>query len=376
MKKMGKKITCAILAATMLGTALTGCGKSEKLDGTQTVLTVGENEVTLGLAHLMLRESQAASEDYMDVLVSVYGGEASDYKIWDDIVENGDITYGQQQKENVMGSLCEYYAIKDHAGDYDIALTEEDNTKIAAAAAQFMKDNTQETIDVLGVSESDIVTYLELLTIRARMFEPMVADVDRKVTDKEANQTTVTYASVSILGTEKDKDGNTINLTDAQKAEKEALLKKLIDAIKAEKDIAKADISKLAKEISKDITVSTNTYTTADAEDQYAVNEVVWKAVEDMKDGEVCDEVLKAKSSYYIVRLDAAVDKEATEEKKEEIIAERESDAFNELVEEWVEELQKAEKIKVEHDVWNQVELTNRQSFRYVVEEESDDEEK
>ena len=56
MKKMGKKITCAILAATMLATAFTGCGKEEKLDGTQTVMTIGEEKVTLGLAHLMLRK--------------------------------------------------------------------------------------------------------------------------------------------------------------------------------------------------------------------------------------------------------------------------------------------------------------------------------
>ena len=368
---MNKKITCAILAATMLGTALTGCGKEEKLDGTQTVMTIDGQEVTLGLAHLMLRENQASSEAFMEQLAAVYGGEASDYKIWDDLVENGDITNGQQQKENVLGSLCEFYAIKMHAGEYDIALTEEDNTKIAAAAAQFMKDNTQETIDILGVAESDIVTYLELATIYYKMFDPMVADVDRNVKDEEANQTKVTYAAISTLGTEKDKDGKTLSLTDAQKAEKKALMQKLIDEIKDEKDIANADIAKIAKEVSKDITVSTQTYTTADAEEQYAVNEVVWKAVKDMKDGEVCEKVLEAANSYYIVRLDAAVDKEATEAKKAEIIETRESEAFEKLLEGWVAELE--EKIVVKHDVWAQVELTNRQSFLTVDKKENAD---
>ena len=369
MKKMGKKITCAILAATMFGTAFAGCGKSEKLDGTQIVLTIDEHEVTLGLAHLMLRENQAASEAFMEQLSQVYGENAFDYEMWDDTTKTEDgrtITYGEQQKENVMGSICELFAIKNHADDYDIALTEDDNKKIAAAAKQFMEDNTQETLDVLGVSESDIVTYLELATLRARMYDPMVADVDRKVTDKEANQTTVTYAAISTLGTEKDKDGKTISLTDAQKAEKKALAHKLIDAIKAEKNIAKADISKIAKGISADFTVSTQTYTTAEAKDQYAVNEVVWKAVEDMKDGEVCEKVLEASSSYYVVRLDAAVDKEATEEKKEEIIAERESDAHAKLVEKWVGETE----ISLKPEVWSQVELTDRQSFRTVEKKE------
>ncbi len=373
MGKMNKRITCAILAATMLGTALTGCSKSSKVDGTQIVLTVDEHEVTLGMAHLMLRENQASSEDYMDLLVQYYGGSASDYKIWDDTVENGNITYGQQQKENVMGSICELYAIKNHMDDYDVELTEEDNKKIAAAAAQFMKDNTQEAIDALGVSESDIVTYLELATIRSKMYDPMLVDVDRKVTDKEANQTTVTYVAISTLGTEKDEDGKTISLTEAQKAKKKAIAQEIIDAIKKEEDIAKADISKIAKAISSDVTVSTHTYTTSEAEDQYAVHEVIWKAVEDMKDGEVCDKVLEATNSYYVVRLDAAVDKEATEEKREEIIAERESEAFAEMVEAWVKET----KVDLKHDVWAQVELTNRQSFRYVVKtDDSKDDEK
>ena len=374
MRKMGKKITCAILAATMLGTAFTGCGKEEKLDGTQTVMTIGEEKVTLGLAHLMLRESQAASEDYMDTLASVYGGTGADYLIWDDTVQNGDITYGQQQKENTLGSLCEYYALKMHAEDYDVVITEEERTKIEAAAEKFMTDNTQETIDTLGVAKSDIVEYLELVTVYAKIYEPMVADVDRKVKDEEANQTKVTFAAISTLGTEKDKDGKTISLTDAQKAEKKELMQKLIDAIKEEKDIAKADISKIAKEISKDITVTTTTYTTADAEEQYAVNEVVWKAVEDMKDGEVCDKVLEAASSYYIVRLDATVDKEATDAKKEEIISNREVEAYKKLLEGWVAELE--DDIKVDHKVWAQVELTTRQSFRFVVKEDEKKDEK
>ena len=372
MRKMNKKITCAILAATMLGTCLTGCTKSKPVDGTQIVLTVDEHEVTLGMAHLMLRENQASSEDYMELLAQYYGGTASDYQIWDDLVEGKTITYGQQQKENVMGTLCELYAIKNHAKDYDIVLTEEENQKIAAAAAQFMKDNTPETIEALGVAESDIVTYLELATIRAKIFEPVVADVDRNVTDKEANQTTVTFAAISTLGTQKDKDGKTIALTDAQKAEKKALMEKLIDAINKEKDVAKADISKIAKEISKDITVTTHTYTTSEAKDQYIVNEVVWKAVEDMKDGEVCDKVLEATNSYYIVRLDAAVDEEKTETKKEEIIAKRESDKFSETVEKWVKET----KASVKHDVWAQVQLTDRQSFRFVEKEDKKDDKK
>ncbi len=369
MRKMSKKITCAILAATMLATAFTGCGKSSKLDGTQIVLTVDEHEVTLGMAHLILRENQASSEDYIDLMVQYYGGTANDYKIWDDIVEDGNITYGEQQKENVMGTLCELYAIKNHMEDYDIVLTEEDNKKIEAAAEQFMKDNTQETIDALGVSKSDIVTYLELATIRGRMQGPMLADVDREVSDEEANQTTVTYASISILGSEKDEDGKTISLTDEQKAAKKALLEELIAAIKEEKDIAKADISALAKEISADITVTTSTYTTHDAENQYAVNEVVWKAAEDLKDGELCEEVLKASSSYYIVRMDAVTDEEATEEKREEIIAERETEEYEKIVEGWVGET----KVDLNHEVWAQVELTNRQSFRYLVDDSEEE---
>lgn len=370
---MNKKITSAILAAAMLGTALTGCSKAEKVDGTQIVATVDDYEVTLGLAHLILRENQASSEDYMELLAEAYGMDVSSFAMWDDTTKAEDgstITYGEQQKETVMGAICELYAFKNHAGDYDIELTEEDHEKIAAAAAQFMKDNTQEAIDALGVSESDIVTYLELLTLRGRMYEPMLADVDREVDDAEANQTTVTFVEISTIGTERDDEGKLISLTEEQLAEKKALGEEIIAAIQKEKDIAKADIEKIAEGISEDVNVTTASFTTEASEDQYVVKEQVVDAVMKMKDGELCETVIEGENAYYVVRLDAMLDEEATETERENIIANRETEAHEELAEKWTYETT----VTIDYEVWGQVELTDRQSFRFVVDEEETEE--
>lgn len=365
---MNKKVTCAILAAAMMGTAFAGCSKSDKLDGTQIVATVDDYEVTLGMAHLILRESQASAEDYMDYLAQYYayyyGSEIASGSMWDDKVEDGSQTYGEQQKEEVMGTICELYAFKNHAADYGIELTEEDNAKIAAAAKQFMEDNTQKAIDALGVSESDIVTYLELATIRAKMYEPMLADVDCNVSEEESNQTTLTYATLSIAGTETDKDGNKIALTEEQLAEKKALCEKLIQALNDADDTAKADMAALAKEISEDFTVTTASFTTSAYEEQYAVNEALAEAVLTLKDGEVYADVIEGTNNvfYYVGRLDAMVDEEATAEKVDTIITERKTEAHKELAEKWTYETE----VKIDYNVWSQVELTDRQSFRFV----------
>ncbi len=371
MKKINKRIAGVMLAAAMLGTAFAGCGKDEKLDGTQIVATVDDYKVTLGMAHFILRENQASSEDYMDYLAEVYGMDASSFAMWDDMTETEDgtrITYGQKQKEEVMGSICELYAFKNHAKDYNIELTEEDNTKIAAAAKQFMEDNTQEAIDALGVSESDIVTYLELVTIRGKMHDPMLKDVDREVSNEEANQTTVTYVTITKNGTERDDEGYLIKLEGEALEAKKKLGEDIIAAIQKEDDIAKADIEKIAKGIDETATVTTSSYTTSNTE-QYAVNKVITEAVKKMKDGEVLSTVLESDDSFFVVRLDAMLDKEATQEKKETIIQNREQEAFDKLAEKWTYET----KVTIDHDVWGQVELTDRQSFRYV---EKDDEKK
>ena len=220
----------------------------------------------------------------------------------------------------------------------------------------------------LAVSEDDIVTYLELVTIRSKMHDPMTADVDTEVSANEKDQTRVTIVKVSTEGTEKDDDGNTIDLTDEEKAQKKDLAQQVLDKVKASDDVANADMDALAKEVDDSLSATAPAFTTAGSTDD-TLDEAVQDAALELKDGEVADSVIEGDDGYYVVRLDKMLDEDATENKEKTVISERKSDLFDSTLEDWVKE----EKIKVKDKVWDQITVTDSVSFVYKSADSSDD---
>lgn len=365
MKKMNGKIACAILASAVAAGSLSGCGK---LDGTQTVATVDGEKVTLGMANYIVRDQQAMTESYYQMMSQSYGMDMSSMGIWDEKAEDGR-TYGETAKDDVMDTIRTLYAMKNHAEDYDVTISEEEQAKIQEAAKTFMEDNDAETLAKLAVSETDMVTYLELLTYREKLHDPMVADVDKEVSDEEAGQSTVSVVKVSTAGTEKDEDGNTIELTEEEKEAKKEQAQQVLDKVKESENVAEADMSALAQEVEESLYAYTPSFTTAGSEED-TLDQKVIDAVSSLKDGELVQEVVEGTDGYYVVRLDKKNDEEATENKKESIISEREQEAYDKLVEEWTEEAE----IKVEENVWKKVKVTDSVSFQYKPAETSDTE--
>lgn len=365
MKKMNGRIACVILASAVAAGSLSGCGK---LDGTQTVATVDGEKVTLGMANYIVRDQQAMTESYYQMMSQSYGMDMASMGIWDEKAEDGR-TYGETAKDDVMDTIRTLYAMKNHAEDYDVTISEEEQAKIQEAAKTFMEDNDAETLAKLAVSETDMVTYLELLTYREKLHDPMVADVDKEVNDEEAGQSTVSVVKVSTAGTEKDEDGNTIELTEEEKEAKKEQAQQVLDKVKASENVAEADMSALAQEVEESLYAYTPSFTTAGSEED-TLDQKVIDAVASLKDGELVQEVVEGTDGYYVVRLDKKNDEEATENKKESIISEREQEAYDKLVEEWTEEAE----IKVEENVWKKVKVTDSVSFQYKPAETSDTE--
>ena len=352
MRKLNKTAACGILAAALAAGTLSGCSKA--IDGTKTVATVGDEKVTLGLASY-------------NMLMSQYGVSGSASNVWDQKGDDGK-TVGESSKDSVMKTINQLYVLKAHAADYDVTITEDEEKAIKEAAAEFIKDNDEKILKKLAVSEDDIVTYLELVTIRSKMHDPMTADVDTEVSANEKDQTRVTIVKVSTEGTEKDDDGNTIDLTDEEKAQKKDLAQQVLDKVKASDDVANADMDALAKEVDDSLTATAPAFTTAGSTDD-TLDEAVQDAALELKDGEVADSVIEGDDGYYVVRLDKMLDEDATENKEKTVISERKSDLFDSTLEDWVKE----EKIKVKDKVWDQITVTDSVSFVYKSADSSDD---
>lgn len=366
MKKMNGKIACGILASAILAGSFSGCGK---LDGTQTVATVDGEKVTLGLANYIVRDQQAQMESYYQMMAQSYGMDMSTMQIWDEKTEDGK-TIGESTKDDAMETIHTLYAMKSHADEYDVTISEEEKSKIDEAAKSFMEANSAETLEKLAVSEGDIVTYLELLTYRQELHDPMVADVDQEVSEKEANQSTVSVVKFSTAGTEKDDEGNTIELTEEEKKAKKEQAQQLLDKLKASENVAEADMDAMAQEIDENLYAYTPSFTTAGSENDTLEQSVI-NAVANLEDGQLVQEVVEGVDAYYVVRLDKKLDEEATANKKESIISEREQEQYDELVEDWT----KDSKLKVEKNVWKKVEVTDSVSFQYKPAEQSEPEE-
>ncbi|MDO4444582.1 MAG: hypothetical protein Q4C97_03475 [Bacillota bacterium] len=366
MKKMNGKIACGILASAILAGSFSGCGK---LDGTQTVATVDGEKVTLGLANYIVRDQQAQMESYYQMMAQSYGMDMSTMQIWDEKTEDGK-TIGESTKDDAMETIHTLYAMKSHADEYDVTISEEEKSKIDEAAKSFMEANSAETLEKLAVSEGDIVTYLELLTYRQKLHDPMVADVDQEVSEKEANQSTVSVVKFSTAGTEKDDEGNTIELTEEEKKAKKEQAQQLLDKLKVSENVAEADMDAMAQEIDENLYAYTPSFTTAGSEDDTLEQSVI-NAVADLEDGQLVQEVVEGVDAYYVVRLDKKLDEEATANKKESIISEREQEQYDKLVEDWT----KDSKLEVEKNVWKKVEVTDSVSFQYKPAEQSEPEE-
>ena len=351
MKTMTKRTAVAALTGVMAVGMLTGCGE-KKLDGTKTVATVDGTEIPLGIVSLSVREGQAQTEA---MYKSFMGGQ--DYSIWSMDAEDGK-TYGEQAVEQSLKDVELMYIMKEKAADYNVEVTDDDEKKIADAAAAFMAANSEETLQELAVSEDQIKTYLELQTYKSRMHDPLIADVDKDVSDEEAQQSSFDYVSIS-----------TADLSDDEIKQKKEDAQKILDGLNADSD---GDFSEIAKSVDDSYTVLSGSFDTnedaaeedSDDEDETTASsgnypDEVMKVLRTLKDGEVGPDVIETDSSYYVVRLDKVNDEDATATKKESIISTRENELYTETTDKWMDEAD----IKVEKKVLKTLKVTDNHKF-------------
>ncbi|MCI6174467.1 MAG: hypothetical protein MR671_09460 [Clostridiales bacterium] len=196
MNSVLKRAAALGLSALLASTALAGCGSekesSSAIDGTATLMTVNDEKVPLGVAAFYARYQQAQ----LYQLYQMYFGSAS--SIFSQSYDESGTTYGDEMKEEMLTNLKTMMVIRQHAEDYDISISDSEEKAIEKAAQQYIDSNDEETRKKVGASKEDAVEAMELQTYQSKMMDPIVADVDTKVTDKEAQQTTLTYVSVAV----------------------------------------------------------------------------------------------------------------------------------------------------------------------------------
>ena len=290
-----KRFTTLLVSSVLAASMLVGCGGINK---NETVATLDGQEIKLGVANFAVRLQQAQADDFY----RAYFGD----DVWSSDLYNNGTTMEDNTKNSVIEMIENLYILQNHMADYDVTLTDDETAKIAETAAQFMADNDDKAVNALGATEDIVKEYLTLVTIQSKMRAAIIADADTNVSDADANTSAYSYVNVSKTSY-KDADGNTQEYTDDEKAELADTVQKFHDA-------------------AADTTLDT-------AADEYGYTD----------------------NYYYVLRLDEITDADATEEHRQEIISQRQSDLYNEVLQGWKDEAEWVLKDKV----WDKVTFDN-----------------
>lgn len=366
MKEMLKRTAAAALVGVMTMGLLSGCGTT-KLDGEKTVATVDGVEIPMGVLSILVREQQMATEQMYAMFMGATGT-----PIWNNDAGNGK-TYGEQTVEDALEMLELMYIMKAKAADNGIEITEEEYAAMDEAAAAFIAANSEETLADLGTTQEHAKTFLELQTLYNRSYDVMIADVDTEFADEEIQQSGFSYVSVAKPA-EEEETAEAAETEEAETAEEiaqemaEAAVEAAEEAAeeaadpRTELEIAEeilaamledptADMDAVVESVSEDYHAYTGTfarYAAEDGEEESSIypDEVI-AVLREMEEGEVYEELIETDTVYYIVRLDALVDEDATETEKETLLAERENALFAEVSQEWLDaaEIKEDEKV-------------------------------
>ncbi len=348
MKNSAKKAAVTALVCVTAAGMMAGCG-NKKLDGTQTAVTVNKQEIPLGVVSLAARMQQAQAE----AMYAMYFGGSSDMSIWDtEMGDDSDETYGENAVTTSVETVEKMCLEKEHASEYDVEITEDEQKALEEAAKNFIAANSEETLSELAVDEDIVKTFLELETYDVKMKDAIEAKADINLDEKEYQQMAFSYASVTVSGDD---------LSDDDIKTNEENIQKFFDKVKEDPT---ADFSTLGDEISEDMTATSGTCPAYEEGDDSATNgsaypDDVRDALRKLEEGEVNSEIIKTDSTWYVVRLDSKNDETSSESKKESLTETKKEDYYNDTTDGWKD---KAD-IKEETKLIKKIKITDNHSF-------------
>ncbi len=173
-----KKTISLLLAAAVSAMAIAGCGS---VNPTETVATVNGRAIEAGLVNFVAQNTAASYDTYM---ASYYGAD-----MWDQ--EMGS-TEGETLADEVRKEAVEevefQYLLEEHMGDYGVTITDEDMQKVDSAVAEFLSENTEKALKIMGASEKYVREMLRLQLLEQKMQDAIYATADTNVTDEEVEQ--------------------------------------------------------------------------------------------------------------------------------------------------------------------------------------------
>lgn len=294
---------------------------------------LGELVVKIGNEKVYFSEAMI----YFQVIKSRYESYFGD-GIWS--YDMGGQSFEDAAKEEILNLITQTKIIKNQAENYNITLTDEEESTIAGNAKDFLDEVTSKDKEKYGFTQELIEQFYRENLIYEKVYDAATMNVDTDVTDKEAKQITVQHILVKTI--KDDGSGNQIPMSEA---DKNAAFKKAQELLKTAKETE--DFKALAEENTEDSNVE-YTFGTGEMVSEFE------NAAFALKTGEISD-IVETKYGYHIIYCVSDFNEDATLDKKESIIAERQDELFRKLYEGWSKDY----KVDLEDKIWAQLRLAN-----------------
>ena len=409
MSRYGKRILAAGMCATMTMGLLTGCSSSTG----KTVAKMGDAKITLGEAEFMLRYNQAKTQGYLGALfgegsnvfqqdltgsgqaygVTMKESVMNDLKnmiLMEDHMSDYNVELTDEEKaaieETAKGFLAEnskdvlkalaateetvtrvltLYTIQSKMqtaieADVDTEVSDDEAAQKSIQYAYFTIPETEseaeDTTEAESGSEEDTT---EAATDTAEESGETVAETESETvseTETEAAGETETAAeetseAVSENGTEDASEAVSENDTEeateaeteesAEKKETRETAQSVIDAVLGGETLEDA-----VKAVDENKSVTDYSY----GADEETLNENLKNVADTLSDGEIAAEPVEGENGFYVVQMVSTFDREATDQKKEEIINDRKQELLNSVLEGWA-----TDSFDIDEKVWDTV---------------------
>lgn len=321
--KKAEAIFAVALAANLCFTGCNGVTASEQ--SKQKVFTYDGVNVNLDEVWLYADISKAKYE-------SQYGSIFGD-SLWTTEVSTDDegnaVTLETTVKDNVIDQIKHIIVLNNKAEELGVSLTDAELKKAKKSAKAFVKEDEGKAImEETGANQELIQKLYEQNALASKVRQKMIEDTNTEVSDEEARQTTI----YKLVFPKTKTDEETGETSDMNKNELAQQKKKADEAYK--KLQSGASIEDLAKEYDVESTTD-ETFSKGESLEGEKFETAIYK----LKDGETTG-VMDTDAGYVIAKLAALTDKDATEEKKSEIIQERQQEEYEREYTEWTKDLE------------------------------------
>ena len=409
MSRYGKRILAAGVCATMTMGLLTGCSSSTG----KTVAKMGDAKITLGEAEFMLRYNQAKTQGYLGALFGegsnvfqqdltgsgqAYGvtmkesvmNDLKDMILMEQHMSDYNVELTDEEKAAIEETAKEFLAENSKDVLKALAATEETVTRVltlytiqskmqtaieadvdtevsddeaAQKSIQYVyftipetESEAEDTTEAESGSEEDTT---EAATDAAEESGETVAETESETvseTETEAAGETETAAeetseAVSENGTEDASEAVSENDTEeateaeteesAEKKETRETAQSVIDAVLGGETLEDA-----VKAVDENKSVTDYSY----GADEETLNENLKNVADTLSDGEIAAEPVEGENGFYVVQMVSTFDREATDQKKEEIINDRKQELLNSVLEGWA-----TDSFDIDEKVWDTV---------------------